>query len=123
MVGRADFDDTELRLLAVDLTRAGAQAGARAEVAVRKTALDVEGNAKTIVAVDTGNLKNSIGTDIVGGRTSMTVEAIIGPTAAYGRFLEYGTSRMGPRAFMGPSIDRYAPAFEQAMGQIAEEAL
>lgn len=121
MVGRADFDDTELRLLAVDLTRAGAQAGARAEVVVRKTTLDVVGHARTIAPVDTGNLKNSIGADV--SANAVTIESVIGPTAAYAPFLERGTSRMGPRPFMGPSLDRYAPAFEAAMGQIADGAL
>lgn len=117
----ADFETVELRALAVDLTRAGPTAAARAQVVVRKTTLDVVANARNIAPVDTGNLKNSIGGDVTVSATS--IESEMGPTASYGRFLELGTSRMGPRAFMGPSLDRFAPAFEAAMGQIAEDAL
>lgn len=117
----ADFDAHELRTLAVDLTRAGAAAAGRAQVVVRKTTLDVVAHARNIVRVDTGNLKNSIGADVSVSAT--TIDSQIGPTAAYGRFLETGTSRMGPHPFMGPALDRYAPAFETAMGQIADEAL
>lgn len=117
-----EFDTSEVRALATRLEGAFARMKPRADVVVRKTAMDIEANAKQIAPVDTGNLKNSIGSRIVSDATG--VEAIIGPTAAYGKFLEFGTSRMAPRAFMGPSLDRYSGAFATAMEQIAaQEAL
>lgn len=116
------FDVSELNSLAVRLDGASARAVPRANLVVRKTAMDIEANAKQIAPVDTGNLRNSIGHTMSGDSTG--IEATIGPTAAYGKFLEFGTSRMAPRAFMGPSLDRYSGAFETAMAQIAaEEAL
>lgn len=119
----AGADVHELNSLAVSLTRASGTVGARAAVALRKTARDIEANAKAIAPVDTGNLKSSIGTDITGDGRHSAMEAVIGPTAAYGVHLEFGTSRMAPRAFMGPSLDRFAPGFEAAVAQIAEQAL
>lgn len=90
--------------------------------AVQKTALDIERDAKLKVAVDTGNLKNSIGhSDLRLGGTDYSVE--IGPTANYGVFVEQGTTRMAPQPFMGPAADRHEPLFQQAMAQIAEETL
>ncbi len=116
------FDDTELNSLAVRLEGAGSRAVPRTNIVVRKTAMDIEANAKQIAPVDTGNLKNSISHTIGGDSTG--IEAVIGPTAAYGVHLEFGTSRIAPRAFMGPSLDRYSGAFAAAMEQIAaEEAL
>jgi HK97 gp10 family phage protein len=53
---------------------------------VRKTALDVEANAKAIVPVDTGTLKNSIQMEM----TSPT-SAIVSAHAEYAEAVEYGT--------------------------------
>ena len=46
----------------------------------------------------------------------------VGPTADYGRFVEYGTSRMAPQAFMGPSFDRNAALYVQACEAIGMKA-
>lgn len=117
-------DASELRKLAADLRNAGPQAGKLAQRVVRKTALDVEADAKRLAPVDTGNLRGSIGhTDLrgVGRAGSLMVE--IGPTASYGVYVEMGTSRAPAQPYMGPAMDRHAPAFEEAMGQIGVEAL
>lgn len=114
---------SSLELLASDLSKAGPRALARAKLVIKKTALDIERNAKAIAPVDTGNLKNSIGHSDMRllSRTYMQVD--IGPTANYGQFVELGTSRMAPQAYMGPSLDRYAGPFEQAMEQLGREGL
>lgn len=114
----------DLRKLSADLQKAARNTGQRAQLVVRKTAKDIEATAKNLVPVDTGNLKGSIGTsDLrrVGRSGSLSVE--IGPTADYGEYVEVGTSRMGPRPYMGPAADRHASAFEQAMGILGQEAL
>lgn len=116
--------DEDLRKLAADIWKAAKGTGQRAQVVVRKTAIDIESTAKQIAPVDTGNLKGSIGhSDLrtVGRSGSLAVE--IGPTASYGVFLEMGTSRMAPQPFMGPAADRHAPGFEQAMAQLGLEGL
>jgi HK97 gp10 family phage protein len=113
-----------LRQLSADIARAARTTGARAQIVIRKTAIDIESSAKQTVAVDTGNLKGSIGhSDLrtVGRSGSLVVE--IGPTASYGVFLEQGTSRMAPQPFMGPAADRHTPGFEQAMAQLGVEGL
>jgi HK97 gp10 family phage protein len=107
----------ELNTIAADLGKAGFRAGPLAQVAIAKTAADIEADAKAFVPVDTGNLRNSIGRDVHG----LTAE--IGPTANYGGFVEWGTSRMAPRAYMGPAFDRRAPGLKEAFTRIAERTL
>jgi HK97 gp10 family phage protein len=103
----------DLNRLAFDLAEAATAAGTKAYAAIRKTAFDVEATAKQIVPVDTGNLRASIGTDVHAEATA--VEAEIGPTAAYGAYVEFGTSRQAPAAFMGPALDRHGYELDAAL--------
>lgn len=101
--------------LAADIAAARARSETLTSQVVRKVAADVETNAKAIAPVDTGNLRASIGTEMRG-----RYEAEVGPSAAYGIYVEFGTSRMAPQAFMGPSLDRYSGTFVEAMGKVGE---
>lgn len=113
------IDVSELNRIAVDLEAAGARAGRMANKLIRKTAFDMERDAKTFAPVDTGNLRSSIRTSVHPGGLA----AEITPTAAYAHFVELGTSRMAPHAFMGPALDRNTPDFIKGAEQIAFEAL
>ncbi len=109
----------ELNRLAVDLTHAATSAQAKAPLVVAKAAHDVEALAKGFCPVDTGFLRNSIGVDL----DFLDVRAVIGPTADYGPFVEFGTSRQAPAAFMGPALDRVSPGFVQAIEQLGGDIL
>lgn len=110
----------DLRSLAADFRTASGRVSAEARNLVKKTAADIAADAKRLSPVDTGNLRNSITYQTTGN--AYYSEAEVGPTAEYGVFVELGTSRMGARPFMGPAADRHAPLFEQAMGQLGEQA-
>jgi HK97 gp10 family phage protein len=110
-------DFSEIYKLATDLGKAGAKAGFMASAAIAKTAHDIERDAKVAAPVDTGNLRNSISSDIA------RLHAEIGPTAAYGIYVEYGTSRMAPQPYLGPAFDRNAPGLEKAIGDIGGRIL
>lgn len=119
-----DVDVSELNRLSVDLGQAEQKVGDGVRVALRKAALDTEAQAKAFAPVDTGNLRNSIGhSDLRALSQTGTLEVEVGPTAAYGRYVEEGTSRMAPQAFMGPAFDRVQPGFLSALDQIAEQLL
>ena len=109
----------ELMAVAADLGTAGVRATLAAGRAVRTTAALIEGSAKQAAPVDTGNLRNSIGTDLSPDRLS----AEIGPTADYGGYVEDGTSRMSPQPYMGPAFDQHAPDLERVLGDIAGDVL
>lgn len=113
---------SSLELLSAEFRAAGPRAVARTKVVLKKTALDIERNAKAIAPVDTGNLKNSIGHSDMRMLSATNLAVEIGPTANYGQYVELGTSRMAPQAYMGPSLDRYASPFAQALAIIGEEA-
>lgn len=118
------FDGAELHTLASDLLKGPKELGHLARAVVRKTAKDIEANAKQIVPVDLGNLKNSIGTsDLRAMGTGGVIGAEVIAASNYASYVEFGTSRQAPQAFMGPSLDRFSPAFEVAMAQIAARAV
>lgn len=108
------FDVSGLNSLAFEVGTLTTRGLTLARAALAKTAADIEGDAKAFVPVDTGNLKASI------SRTVDGFTAEIGPTASYGAYVEFGTSRQGPAAYMGPAFDRRAPGLEQALAQIAD---
>lgn len=97
--------ESSLTRLELDLRAAGLVVAHRASQIVRKTGNDVVRDAQTFSPVRTGNLRSSIGVDF--DSNGLGFEA--GPTAIYGRFVEEGTSRMAPQAFLGPAFDRNAP--------------
>jgi HK97 gp10 family phage protein len=117
------IDASDLNRLSADLAAAGARVGAGASAVVRSSAYRVEAGAEQFAPVDTGNLRNGIGTDFVGDGRGGSIEAQVGPTASYAPFVELGTSRMAPHAFLGPAFDRVQPDFVAALEQLAEQAL
>lgn len=111
----------ELNTVEAELRTAAARIGVKGSAVVRASALQVEAWAKQFVPVDTGHLKGSIGPPTFhGDGRSGAMEAVIEATADYSGFVEWGTSRMAPRAFMGPALDRVAPDFIAAMEAISD---
>ena len=108
------WDASELNSRAADLGKQGYEATRKAQTVVAKSAADIERISKGLAPVDTGALKNSIGFDIGGGG----LEAEIGPTVYYGGYVEFGTRRMAPHAYMGPALDIVGPSFAAAMEEI-----
>lgn len=112
-------DVSQVLKLAADLKRqADGRTGVtrKAKNIVSKVAHGIEATAKSLVRVDTGATKNSIGADI----SPDGLHAEVGPTTSYSPYLEWGTSRMGPYPFMGPALDQWAPQFEAAVEQLGD---
>lgn len=111
------IDVSELNALTVRLGELGARGSAMARAVLAKTAADIARDAKIFAPVDTGNLRNSISASV------SEFSAEIGPTANYGAYVEFGTSRQAPAAYLGPAFDRNVPGFTAALGMIAGRAL
>lgn len=82
---------------------------------VRKAAFDIEANAKAVVPVDTGKLKNSITSEF-----PSPTKAIIAPHTDYAAFVEYGTRRQRAKPYMRPAAEKVAPAFIEALKRLEE---
>jgi HK97 gp10 family phage protein len=123
MATGASFEYGEVMTLAVDLASESGAIGAKASKVLRRSALAIERDAKVMVPVDTGFLKNSITTDLEGDGRFMGMAAEIGPTANYGGYVEYGTSRMSPQPYMGPAFDKNKDGFERGIADISDDFL
>ena len=109
----------DLLKLSADLGKASYEVTRKAQRVVAKTAHDIEADAKSLAPVDTGMLRNSIGTTISNGGLS----AEIGPTVHYAPYLEFGTRRMRPQPFMGPAADQHFPEFTEAVSRLSQDLL
>jgi HK97 gp10 family phage protein len=111
------LDVSELQDLSRDLKKGAAKVTKAAPLVVKKSALDIEADAKINSPVDTGLLMNSISSDIE------DLSAEIGPSTDYEEYVEHGTSKMVAQPYMLPAFEKHAPKFEAAMGKVAEKIL
>lgn len=120
-------DISEMAAYSAKLRHASGTVGARASAVLRKTAYDIEADAKQLIqaydAVDTGAMLNSVSTTIAGDGRNGVMTAEIGPTVEYAIYVHEGTSRMPGRPFLTDAYDRRIGPFEQVLGRLAEEAL
>lgn len=113
----ASFDAREWEQLAADLTKAPLRMQLKAGKVLDKVLADGSREAQAFAPVDTGNLRNSIGWERHG------FEGEFGATAEYAPYVEDGTSRMAPQAFVGPAFDRQQPVFATAVEALLGEVL
>jgi len=140
------WDTSDLDKLITDFGQAEPKTEAVTKVVVKKIGFDTVTRAQAVVAVDTGNLKNTIGVDPIDDW--MGFEA--GPTANYGAHIEYGTepheikaSSAGalywegaehpvrsvqhpgtdPQPYMRPAFDKATEPLDKVMAQVAKKAI
>ena len=114
-------DARQLAQLGEDLSNTSRHVKPQARSAVLKTARDIEADAKHMAPYKTGNLLSSITTEVTD--VASLVEAVIGPTAEYGSFVEFGTSRQSPQPYLGPAADNRLPSLEGALAEIGANIL
>ena len=76
---------------------------------VKRATFDIEARAKAKAPVRTGTLRRSIASVFSNGGLTGKV----GPSVFYGRFIEFGTRRMGARPFMRPAAEAVLPRFAE----------
>lgn len=82
----------------------------KAMAIVARTALAIEGGAKSRAPVDTGTLRNSIQSSPSG-----TSSWVVTVGADYGIYVEYGTRFMAAQPYFTPAIDAERPRFQYEM--------
>lgn len=85
----------------------------RARGLVKKAAFELEARAKTVVRVETGNLKNSIRTSFE--NAGMT--GVVSTAVEYAAYVEFGTRRMAARPYMTPAAEQVRKSFERAVSE------
>jgi HK97 gp10 family phage protein len=98
-----------------DFGRIAAQLEPKASAVVRKTAFDIEADAKQRAPVDTGALRNSIQATMTGD-----LSAEVMPGVNYAVFVEYGTSRASAQPYLTPAAEAHRQPFIDAMKAIVQ---
>ena len=87
--------------------------------AVAETAYGVEARGKQLCPVDTGTLRRSIHTVLSKGG----LRAVVGPSADYAEYVEFGTRYMAARPYMRPAaasvLRTLVPTIRARLGRIA----
>lgn len=78
---------------------------------VSKATLQVEAKSKALTPVKTGTLRRSIHSVFENGGLT----GLVGPSVLYGKFVEFGTRRMGARPYMRPAAEQVLPGFADAV--------
>lgn len=112
-------DATQLNALVVDIGAATPRMREQAGRLTTQTALDMEATGKGLAPVRTGNLRRSIHTEL--GQDGLSAE--VGTDLEYAPYVEYGTSRMAPQAYMRPAFERHAPEYVAGMQGIVGDSV
>ncbi len=117
----AGYDD--LLKLAADLSKAAESAQYKAPLVVAKSAADLEAAMKRNIvemdAVDTGFMLGSVGTDL----DLPNASAVVGPTAEYAPYVNWGTHKVAPRPFADNAADEVFPSFVSAIEALGGDIL
>lgn len=119
MTTDVQWDFHEMLLWSGELRGVPERVAELASQAIRKTAFDIQKDAMVLAPFRTGFLRTSITVDI----RDRGLAAEVGPTAHYGAFVEFGTSRMAPRPYMRPASNRHIPLLLRAAEQIGVAAI
>lgn len=110
-----------MSLLAWQAELAGSPADAmqKASQLLRAAGFQTQAMARTLVPVDTGFLRTSITVGHPSGRDTAPgdLEVQIGPEAAYGVYVEYGTTKRGGRPYMTPAAETVGKALEERIAK------
>ena len=87
------------------------------DLALTASALLVEGQAKALCPVDTGNLRNSITHEVE------KKEARVGTNVSYGIYQELGTSKMAAQPFLNPALEQNKGNIRKIFADALKEAV
>lgn len=112
------IEKDEIGRLAVELELASAELVTKGTKVVQASARKLRDDARSRAPVRSGALQRSITY-----RSKGPLAAEVGPTQFYAIFVEFGTSKMAPEAFMGPATDAAEDAFAQACAELGNDVI
>lgn len=117
------IDTSELEAFRVGLGRSGARVGLAGGRIIRAGAAKMERHMKTNAKVDTGAMRNSVSSSIIGGGRSTSIVAEVGPTVDYAIFVSEGTSKMAGDHFVPNAFDAIIGEVISAVEQLGGDLL
>lgn len=117
------IDTSELAALRASMDRATLRVGAKGAQIIRAGAAKMERGMKSRAKVDTGAMRNSVSSSILGDGRSTAIVAEVGPSVDYAVYVNNGTSRMTGDDFVGKSFDEVIPGVLAAAAQLGDELL
>lgn len=91
-----------------NLSKIAAAAPQAASAALLKTAADIVDLTKQLTPVDTGNLKHSYG-----ALPLSSTRVLVGTDVDYGKYVEFGTSRMSAQPHLTPAFHQSEETFKK----------
>lgn len=113
-------DRSELKIVLDGLGNLKKNLRSRAGIEVRKAALAVEAEAKTLAPVDTGALRNSIQAEKHPSQ-AFTWQVKVG--MEYGAFVEYGTVNAPAQPFLTPAVEHIRPQLKANLAKMMDDPL
>lgn len=89
--------------------------------AVTQNGFEMEGKAKLLAPVDTGNLRRNINIAVEG--SSNQINAIVQSNAEYSLYVEHGTSKQQAQPFFNPAFQAQKSQFETDMNQALKKGV
>lgn len=111
----------ELLVLTKDLHRASDEVKDRALDVAADVIDKVRATGQQLVPRDTGATADSITSEVKAEDGYIAAEA--GPTTRHAVFVEFGTWKDAPQAFMGPALDRHSHEWEERLLDAASDIL
>ena len=117
----------------VDIAKFVEKAGDRADLVVRELALDLFTKVKFKTPVDTGRLRAAwgVGVNVLpkgGNEAGMALQTAkagdtiyIANNVEYAVYVEFGTSKMAPRAMVRTTVDEFQAAVSRAAAEAKKE--
>ena len=107
-----------LNTVVVALSKAALEAKTRTPEVMDTVMSHIDDTAKMLAPRETGEMADSIDHEVAKGFGTVTGES--GPHTRYASFVEYGTYKDAPQAFMGPALDRHAPELEEMLAELGD---
>ena len=107
-----------LNTVIVSLAKASVDVKRGAADRMEKVLTNIDQTAASLAPRDTGATAESIDHEVTQGFGSVTGES--GPHTRQAPFMEWGTYKDAPQAFMGPALDRHSHELEEGLADLGE---
>jgi HK97 gp10 family phage protein len=111
-----DIDIGDIAAMKAKLSLLRASLPDAEEAKMKRIVLQIERDAKSIVPVDTGNLRASIESRVIRNNDG-GITGVVGTNTDYAAFVEFGTSKMGAQPYLRPAVEQNRETVRELLGE------